>query len=113
MMMLFKLISILAAHDSPFVCVTWDKVKKLRKGFHGFVLSANTQENVKQLGKAKHSQKVQEPQKDILKTFFCIKYILRFSPFTTIPKLKDVLFKRVCGRFLGSNLEIPTYPPSR
>lgn len=36
MIMLLKLISILAAHDSPFVCVTWDKVKKLRKGFHEF-----------------------------------------------------------------------------
>lgn len=34
--MLLKLISILAAHDSLFVCVTWDKVKKLRKRFHGF-----------------------------------------------------------------------------
>jgi len=38
MMMLLKLIFILTAHDKPFVCVTWDKVKKLRKGFHGFYL---------------------------------------------------------------------------
>lgn len=36
MMMLLKLISILAARDNPFVCVTWDKVKKLREGFRGF-----------------------------------------------------------------------------
>lgn len=36
MMMRLELISILAACDSLFVCVSWDKAKKLRKGFHGF-----------------------------------------------------------------------------
>lgn len=38
----------------------------------GFILSVNTQGNLKQKGKAKHSQKVKEPQK----MFFCIKYTL-------------------------------------
>lgn len=42
----------------------------------GFILSVSTQENIKQQGKTKHSQKVQKPQKDILKMFFCIKWCM-------------------------------------
>lgn len=42
----------------------------------GFILSANTQENLKPQGKTKRSQKVQAIQRDISDTFFCIKYIL-------------------------------------
>lgn len=106
MMMLLKLISILAAHDSPFVCVTRDKAKTLRKGF---IVSASTQGNLKQKGKAKHSQKVKEQHKD---AFLYQIHCLIFS-YTTIPKPKNVLFKRLCGRFLSSSTEISTSPPSR
>lgn len=61
----------------------------------GFILSANTQGNLKQKGKAKHSQKVKEPQKDV---FLYRVHRLIFS-LTTIPKPKDVFLKEYVAGF--------------
>lgn len=100
-MMRLELISIPAAHDSLFVCVTWDKAKKLRKGFQRFYPQClHGKKNLKL------HQKVQEPHKDI-----CIKFQIHLLIFA----LHNYSQTERCS-FLeheGSNLSISPYSLGR